>query len=326
MLKKCFNPLNASHWYHTSHKEIMKGGGRSILPFYSGSLIEALTTLYPELMLKKENFSIEGRKSRNFFDGFARSQNFNPLDAENWYSVTCNEVVRAGGWGLLRYYNGSHIKALVTLYPELTLKKENFFRSKKGWKALGNQRKFFDTFAESKNFNPLDAENWYSITYNEIVRAGGNGLLGYYNGSHIKALLTLYPELILKRANFFQSEQGWKARGNQRKFFDGFARSKNFNPLEAESWYSVTHKEIIQAGGRGTLHYYNHSHINALLELYPELMLKKENFLQSKGRWKALGKQRKFLDRFAKSKRFNPLDAEKWHSVTHNELKRAVSC
>jgi len=175
------------------------------------------------------------------------------------------------------------VESLVQLYPELMLKKENFLNSKEGWKAPENQRKFFDEFANSKNFNPLDAENWYSVNSNEIIRAGGQSLLHYYNGSYIRALEKLYPELTLKKENFLNSNEGWKVSKNQRKFFDGFARSKNFNPLDAQQWYSVTRNDIISAGGLGPLRYYNNSHIEALLKLYPELLLKRRNFLESKG-------------------------------------------
>jgi hypothetical protein len=31
---------------------------------------------------------------------------------------------------------------------------------------------------------------------------------------------------------------------NRRKFLDDFAKSKHFNPLDAEKWYSITQKEI----------------------------------------------------------------------------------
>ncbi len=34
-----------------------------------------------------------------------------------------------------------------------------------------NRRNFFDTFASSKNFDPLDPEKWYSVTKSEIRRA-----------------------------------------------------------------------------------------------------------------------------------------------------------
>jgi len=215
---------------------------------------------------------------RNFFDNFARSKKFNSVDAEKWYSISRKEILRAGGRGLFHYYNGSHIEALMQLYPELKLKKGHFFLSKKIWKA----RKFFDGFARSRKFNPLDAEKWYSVTHNEIIRAGGGKLLLSYNGSHIRSLMQVYPELMLKKGNFVMSKIGWKAPANQRNFFDGFARSKNFNPLDVEKWHSVTRDEIRRAGGRMVLSYYNGSHIQALVKLYPELMLKRD-FLRSKG-------------------------------------------
>jgi len=107
----------------------------------------------------------------------------------------------------------------VKLYPELLLKKENFLKFRRGWSVLGNQRKFFDEFARSKNFNPLDAKNWYSVTHNEIIRAGGSVLLDYYNNSHIEALMNLYPELKLKNRYFLKFKRRWKTPANQNHFF-----------------------------------------------------------------------------------------------------------
>jgi len=98
----------------------------------------------------------------------------------------------------------------VQLYPELTLKKGYFLKSKEGWKETGNQRKFFDDFAKSKNFNPLDSEKWYSVPHHDIIRAGGLSLMHYYNGSHVNALVKLYPELKLNKESFLQSEKLWE--------------------------------------------------------------------------------------------------------------------
>jgi len=203
------------------------------------------------------------------------------LDAEKWYSITNKEIKRSGGRGLLDYYNGSYIKALTILYPEL---KENLLQLKEGWRALANQRTFFDGFARSKNFNPLlDAENWYSVTYKEITRAGGSGLLGYYGGSHTRALRKLYPELILIKGKFLNSKRGWKVIENQRNFFDTFAKSKKFDPCKEGNWYSIFRNDVIRAGGKRILDLYNGSHVEALLRIYPELKLQKENFLQFQG-------------------------------------------
>jgi hypothetical protein len=39
------------------------------------------------------------------------------------------------------------------------------------WKDIKQQRKFFDEYAVSKQFDPLDAEKWYSISKKDIIRA-----------------------------------------------------------------------------------------------------------------------------------------------------------
>lgn len=37
------------------------------------------------------------------------------------------------------------------------------------WADKSNRRHFFDDFAASRNFDPLIAENWNSVTYTDIV-------------------------------------------------------------------------------------------------------------------------------------------------------------
>ena len=41
--------------------------------------------------------------------------------------------------------------------------------------------------------------------------------------------------------------EGWKSPRIQREFFDVFARSKNFDPLDAEKWYSITRRDVLNA-------------------------------------------------------------------------------
>ena len=84
---------------------------------------------------------------RSFFDDFARERRFDPLIAENWYTVKQAEI-RArevhpsppllsfllsftfqGGSGVLRYYDGSYIRALMVLYPKIGLKPSGFLRT-----------------------------------------------------------------------------------------------------------------------------------------------------------------------------------------------------
>jgi len=136
------------------------------------------------------------------------------LNAEKWHSIQKKEILKAGGNAVLKSNNGSHIKALIKLYPELRLKKKNFLQSVEGWKEPERQRKFFENFAISKAFDPLDAEKWYSIHKREILEAGGSGLLNYYKGSLTTALIKLYPELMLQRENFRNTQKMGKQLRN----------------------------------------------------------------------------------------------------------------
>jgi hypothetical protein len=55
----------------------------------------------------------------------------------------------------------------VELYPELHLKKDLFYSERN----KAHHRKFFDDFATSNNFDPLDAEKWYMVTGKEVANA-----------------------------------------------------------------------------------------------------------------------------------------------------------
>jgi hypothetical protein len=105
-------------------------------------------------------------------------------------------------------------------------------KAKSKWRNPKRWRKFFDEFAKSKNFDPLDAKMWYSISGNEIrkfvvsilnhylslpffklfltIVKGGNVMLSYVDGSYIDALIKVYPELKLRRENFLHPRLGLK--------------------------------------------------------------------------------------------------------------------
>jgi len=227
---------------------------------------------------------------RKFFTEFAASRSFDPLDTAKWYTFTNGDIKKAGGRSILvLYYKGSLINALIDIFPELKFEREQFLKVKdRDWKDLENRRKFFDNFAKSRKFSPLDADKWYSTTNNHIRLGGGRSILHYYKGSHFQALMKLYPELGLQREKFVNYKAGdWKSVRAQRKFFDDFARSKKFNPLDASVWYSILLRDILKAGGSGLLEYHKKSHIRALIKLYPELMLQKSSFINVKNRKQA---------------------------------------
>ena len=91
------------------------------------------------------------------------------------------------------------------------------------WGDLGNQRRFFENYAETKGFDPLVPENWYLQSTEGIsdvkvycclllllcffclfvcrfdmmlmVLQGANKIISFYNRSIAKALLTIFPDI-----------------------------------------------------------------------------------------------------------------------------------
>jgi len=274
-------------WHLVNPNDLLKAGGKSFLHLYDGSFLTALMRLFPELSLQKQKFNDvrvkwstpeEGRK---FFDEFAQRKQLKSLDAENWYSVTKKDIQRAGGGRILRRYGDSLMIALTNIYPELLFVKKRFRNYDDIWEDPKQQRHFFDQFALSKHFNPLEADRWYNIRQYDVIAAGGMSVLKYHKGSHVVALSQVYPELSLQKEKFPNAEEGWYELANRKVFFDEFAKSRQFDPLIPEMWYPITKQDILRAGGKGILSFHI-SHVAALRKLYPGVKFKKEMFVASK--------------------------------------------
>jgi hypothetical protein len=125
----------------------------------------------------------------------------------------------------------------------------------------------------------------------------------------------------------------WGHVNTRREFFDAFARQNGFDPLNPENWYEVDTAAIYATkvlfenfifsvilflfcflpcsnclifpskNGRGALGGYNHSLINALMHVYPNIGLVKSKFFQGKkiemkGNWdEERGKEGRKIER-----------------------------
>jgi hypothetical protein len=96
-----------------------------------------------------------------------------------------------GGAGLLVKYNNSLSQALIEVYPEIGLRAHKFkivpsmlfffllkiflkkmfiFPLEHHYSNKENIKQFFDDFASSNGFDPLIAENWYSVTLADLKK------------------------------------------------------------------------------------------------------------------------------------------------------------
>ncbi len=107
-----------------------------------------------------------------------------------WYNIRREDIIELGGYQLLRYYEGSLIKALLSVYPEYPWQVWQFSQVYTGyWDSIDNQREYFDWIGK-KYLNITHLDDWYQVERNQYETAAGFTILNmYYGGSLIKALL-----------------------------------------------------------------------------------------------------------------------------------------
>lgn len=90
---------------------------------------------------------------------------------------------------MLRHYKGSIDAALTDLYPSITLNRpasitsiiiindiplcnnnaNDYYEEPKVYIDVNNRKELFHIFARQGKFDPLVAENWYSVTKKDIL-------------------------------------------------------------------------------------------------------------------------------------------------------------
>eukprot|EP00026_Physarum_polycephalum_P002270 Phypoly_transcript_02276.p1 GENE.Phypoly_transcript_02276~~Phypoly_transcript_02276.p1 ORF type:complete len:794 (+),score=74.23 Phypoly_transcript_02276:119-2500(+) len=282
--KNGFDPLNPEHWYSHRTKMLPIKETLQAIYYHNSSIAQALVDLFPEIGLEKPKLMYSGAiykrpNRRKFFEKYAKLHGFDPLNPVNWYMQPKNRILATKGVrGVLWYHGNSIAQALLDLFPEIGLEKEKLDRFL--WKKI-NRRLFFEKYAKSKGFDPLNSENWYHQSKNKIkALKGATSVLWYHSNSVSKALLDLFPEIGLDKLRL-KSTILWNAV-NRRKFFEDFAKSHAFDPLLASNWYSHSQKHIAQQKGSArVLWYHSNNGAKALIELFPEVAFDKAKLAYS---------------------------------------------
>jgi len=181
----------------------------SVLPFHNNSISKALLDLFPEIGLDKTKFHMinpwrDERKRRAFFENYAESKGAaRPLTAESWYSL-CEDkgaiLSSRGAQGVIAFHKNSVTQALVDLFPDLGLDKNRLLRTKDPAHNLKHRRKFFESYAMSNGFDPLDPVAWYAQPAKKIASMkSSRSVLLYHNRSVAKALFDLFPDIGLEK-------------------------------------------------------------------------------------------------------------------------------
>ena len=110
----------------------------------------------------------------------------------------------------------------------------------------------FENYRNAVPFNPKVVRirrdiSWKEVLHDALVHVPKSQSL---NGNHPPALFTLLNHVTEKTQKVVATKPKAVSYGKSerhksaRSFFDSIAKAKNLDPLLAESWYSITQKEI----------------------------------------------------------------------------------
>eukprot|EP00026_Physarum_polycephalum_P001929 Phypoly_transcript_01932.p1 GENE.Phypoly_transcript_01932~~Phypoly_transcript_01932.p1 ORF type:complete len:927 (+),score=132.48 Phypoly_transcript_01932:220-3000(+) len=334
--KMKFDPLMHDNWYSYSYRHIInEKGGLSLVGRYNGSYSKMVIDIYPDVEFNEQRFIKlpksyweDKAKRKMYFDSYAATRGFDPLVMDHWYKVHVNAFKKSrSGSSILSFYGDSLQEALQDIYPNSGFDVEQYERKpNKYWRNPVNARKFFDDYAAKNHFDPLLPEKWYSVSFRSIMQErSGVYVIGVYQGSLSKALMTLYPNIGLTLKGFRRYPKSyWDHEINRKEFFTQYAKKMGFDPLDASNWYSVTGDDIQkEKGGVGLLSLYSRSLSKALLDLFPNIGIDTSLFnFRPQNYWQEKGNMRKFFDSIARTKRFNPLVPNNWYQLSDKSVLR----
>jgi hypothetical protein len=182
-------------WSQIKKEDVLKRGGSGLIAEYGNSLTRALETIYPNFALiqrKKEDgyWKVE-ENQKNFFDQLAADLGIDVNQTNHWYNISAKDIINKGGKGLLKHYNGSHIRALQNIYKELEWFSWHFQSvGKKFWNQEKNVLAYMTWVSSKLGITQLD--DWYSISTDLIQHFHGKPLLQKHGGL-FQLLTMVYP-------------------------------------------------------------------------------------------------------------------------------------
>ena len=288
------------------------------MELYDNSVIKLITTIYNNynwLPWKfkgiPKGFWKERENQNKYINWLSKELNINKY--EDWYNVTYKDFVNNNGIGILNEYEKSHSNCIINLFEKnynwlpwkFTVTPKGYFNEE------GNRTKYMKWLSEELNINKYD--DWYNVTYNDIVNKHGKMIIEYY-GTYTDLIIKSNPNYNWLPWKFKTITNGYfDDKENQNKYINWLSKELNINKYE--DWYNVTYKDFVNNNGKSLLAIYNHSHIKLITSLFPDynwLPWKFKNI--PNGYWKDLNNQRKFLEQVAIEVGIKNLDD--WYNVS----------
>lgn len=181
-------------WYRINLANIVGHGGRGLLAHYRCSPSKLVQTVYSEhtwVGWKFEFLSKEYWKNKEhqrlFMDHLGQHLGFKTK--EEWYKITCKDIVKQGGHGLLVEYDSSPSKLVQMIYHEHSWNIWEFVIVPKGywnrvWDDKEQRLRITQKVIEALQIDTM--EDWYRVSQEQTEKI--------ISGFDIQMLPTIYPD------------------------------------------------------------------------------------------------------------------------------------
>lgn len=242
----------------------------------------------------------------------------------DWYRVKAQTISDHGGLSLLRNHQGSPAALVRSTYPQYPWKDWRFSHVPSNtWSLLENQRHFVEWMAKEI----LDVQHWtdwYKVTIQQIVDAGGGGLLqNHYGGSPSALLSKMYPEYPWKWWLFTRTSPGlWEKIENQREFIEWIGSSV-LNVQHWEQWYDVSLDQIKANGGTALVTQFSGGGMAQLMRtMYPQYAWQAWRFGKKENNyWENTEHQLEFARWLSSEFGIDVARSNDWHRVSKAQIR-----
>eukprot|EP01114_Cavostelium_apophysatum_P024180 TRINITY_DN9394_c0_g1_i1.p1 TRINITY_DN9394_c0_g1~~TRINITY_DN9394_c0_g1_i1.p1 ORF type:complete len:346 (-),score=54.43 TRINITY_DN9394_c0_g1_i1:1115-1999(-) len=283
-MEKELQITNWEDWYQVTPRIIREYGGAAVLKNHGNkedSHVKAIMAAYPQLPWKvykfgslDKEFWSDKRNQRDFFDDYGKK--LEVVFVEDWYRVKPSIVHEhpTARSILENFYGGSFLRALNSIYHEVTWDSELFhnahleeFLKGKNPRDKHHQRAYLDFVG--KIIGVSTWEDWYKVPLKNLSDPFGNAVTDLYGKSRPKMMQSVFPEYPWRFWRFSHvPEETWKDEKNQREFLQFVA--KELGITDHNQWLHVPKDAVIALGGSGLLNRHNGSLHAALIAGFPE--------------------------------------------------------
>eukprot|EP00026_Physarum_polycephalum_P000339 Phypoly_transcript_00339.p1 GENE.Phypoly_transcript_00339~~Phypoly_transcript_00339.p1 ORF type:complete len:1688 (+),score=210.60 Phypoly_transcript_00339:78-5141(+) len=178
----------------------------------------------------------------------------------------------------------------------------------------------FESFSNrSVPINPEIFRIRQDLTWRDVM-------LGFLNERPAALFLNEASQQVSGLANKPTSYWSHQKTENTRRFFESFAKARNLDSRQPQTWYSLSAEFVQQKGAKSILAHYNWSYAKALMHVFPDIGLSEASFTTiPHNYWDNIQNRRVLLEEIAATSGFHHLSSE-WANLSQETILRFKGC